>query len=312
MSKDYIEYRPGMRKVVRHLEHLSKMQKGEPVSPIHVSVFPNNFCQLNCEYCCFKETERNTEELNISDFKLAVDVLTKYGLKALELSGGGEPLLWTYFDEAVEYAYSKGLKLSMVTNGLALSTKSQEILSKFNWIRPSVQSTKYAKIIPFDYIPSNVKKSMSFIVYNSRTLDEIKRLYDFAKEKNIIIRVAPIRPCTESFEIEVKSEVEKYGKPLIFFEKERGAPLGCYMLWIRAAIDWKGNFLPCPSIELSPEYFGRIPDSFAVCKIKDLEKWLLENPVHDLGYRCSFCNCGKDTNDFIYNMLEKVEDEDFV
>jgi len=99
---------------------------------------------------------------------------------------------------------------------------------------------------------------------------------------------------------------------LLSFRKEIGSSQGCYMLWIRAAIDWKGNFLPCPSIELSREHFGLIPESFGICKISELEQWLCENPVHDLGYRCSFCNCGKDANDFIYSLLQEVEDVEFV
>lgn len=306
------QYKPGLHKLLHHLDHLKKIQNGEVVSPIHVSVFPTNFCQLNCGYCCFKKTERNSDELSIRDFKKMVDVLTKYGLKALELSGGGDPLLWSHFTPAVEYAHSKGLKLSLVTNGLALERVAQETLSKFTWIRVSVQSTKYAEMISLKHIPDTVKKSMSFIVYNDRTFGEIKSLHDFSKKNNVIIRVAPIRPCEPLWEEKVQVEVEKYDYPLLFFKKERGTPLGCYMLWLRAAVDWKGNFLPCPSIELSPEHFGKIPEDFAVCKIDKLEEWLINNPPRDMGYRCSFCNCGKDTNDFINALLQKVEDTEFV
>jgi len=143
-------------------------------------------------------------------------------------------------------------------------------------------------------------------------LKEIKNIYNFAKEKNIIVRVAPNRPCTKEWEETVEKEVNKYKYPLIFFKKEYGAPSGCYMIYIRAALDWNGNFLPCPSIELSPESAGRIPDDFGVCKVNDIEKWLTEHRSHDLGYRCLFCNCGKDTNDFINLLLKEVEDKDFV
>jgi MoaA/NifB/PqqE/SkfB family radical SAM enzyme len=305
-------YKPGLKKLIHHQEHLAKIEKGEIVGPIHVSVFPNNFCQLDCPYCCFRETERNTEELSLDDFCRAVDILTFYGLKALELSGGGDPLLWSSFIPAVEYVYQKGLKLSLVTNGLALKNIPQETLEKFTWIRPSIQSTVYAKRIAMDWIPNNVKKSMSFIVHNEKTLKEIKKLYEFAKETNTIIRIAPIRPCKEEWVKVVEDEVAKYGKPLLFFEKEYGSPLGCYMIWVRAAIDWRGNFLPCPSIELTFEHFGKIPEDFGVCKINEMGNWLKENPVHDLGYRCSFCNCGKDTNNLIHDLLTPIEDVDFV
>jgi hypothetical protein len=204
------------------------------------------------------------------------------------------------------------LKLSLITNGLDLEKKSKEILGKFNWIRASVQSVKYAESINLKHVPSTVKTSMSYIVYDKKGIDEIKYLYQFSRDTNTIIRVGPKRPCTKSWEKTVENEVKSYGFPLLFFSKEAGSPAGCFMAYIRGAIDWKGNFLPCPSIELSPEFAGRIPNSFALCKISELEDWLINNPPHDLGYICSFCNCGKDTNDFIYNLLKNVEDEDFV
>lgn len=310
---DYNYLHPGIQKVVHHLSHLDKMQKGRPVGPIHLSVFPNNFCQLNCEYCCFKKTARNSDELSLHDFRMAVNVLTKYGLKALEFSGGGDPLLWTSFNDAVNYAYDKGLKLSLVTNGLALKTIPKSVLEKFEWIRISIQSVKHAEKILSDYeFPYAVRHSMSFIVHDYKSFDELRDLHEFAKKNAILIRVAPIRPCSEIFETVVGKEVKDLGEPLLFFKKEFGSPLGCYMPWIRAAIDWKGNFLTCPSIELTFESPGYIPDDFTICKIEDLEEWILETPVHDMGYRCTFCNPGKDTNDFIHNIMKPVEDVDFV
>jgi hypothetical protein len=306
-------FQPGLLKLVHHQEHLAKIERRDVVGPIHVSVWPTNKCQLNCNYCCFGKTMRNDTELDINDFYKTMDVLVKYGLKACEFSGGGEPLLWTHFNEAVEYASNKGLDLSLVSNGLALKIIPQDTLKKFKWIRISVQSTNYAKKINLmNYIPPNVRKSMSYIVYNQKSLSEIEKLYQFAKKDNIIIRVAPNRPCELSWAQIVGDEVSKYGYPLLFFEKESGSPSGCYFAWIRAAITWNGEFLPCPSIELSPESAGKIPDDFAVCNVGDLENWLNEHPVFDLGYRCSHCNCGKSTNNFIHNLLEPMEDVNFV
>jgi hypothetical protein len=305
-------FQPGLKKLIHHQNHLAKIEGGDAVGPIHVSVWPTNRCQLNCKYCCFGKTIRNNDELNIDDFKVAVNTLQKYELKAMEFSGGGEPILWTYFENAVDYAHSLIENLSLVTNGLALKTISQETLSKFDWIRVSVQSAHYAKKIAFDYIPDNVRKSMSFIVYDEKDLDEIGKLYQFAKDNSIIVRVAPSRPCDSLWERTVEEVVNKYGYPLLFFKKESGAAQGCYFPWIRAAIDWRGMYLPCPSIELSPESAGKIPDNFAVCHVSNLEDWLSENRPRDMGYRCTHCNCGKEVNNFIHQLLQKVEDINFV
>jgi organic radical activating enzyme len=305
-------FQPGLNKLIHHQEHLLKIEKGKIVSPIHISVWPTNRCQLRCRYCCFKKTTRTNEELDIKDFKNAIYMLSKYDLKAVEFSGGGESLLWTHFEEAVDYVYSLGLDLSLVTNGLELHKQKQETLSKFNWIRVSIQSAEYAKEISFDYIPNNVRKSMSYIAWDINDFGEIEKVYKFANENNIIIRVAPNRPCTEEWALQIGNEVIRLGYPLLFFDKEQGSAEGCYFAWLRGAIDWRGMYLPCPSIELSPESAGKIPKDFAVCHISEIENWLINNPPHDMGYRCGHCNCGKSVNNFIHNLLQPLEDINFV
>ena len=310
MKKD--TYKPGVHKLIHHQAHLEKVENREVVGPIHISVFPNTSCQLRCPYCSFGKTKRTKEELSLFDFCNAVDILVKHGLKALEFSGGGDPLLWSYFKLATPYAYAKGLKLSLVTNGLALEDIPQEVLKLFTWIRVSVRSANYAKKIKTEWIPENVKRSMSFIVDDLQAIEELKNLYTYAQITDTIIRVAPMRPTTEEWELSVQQATESYGNPLLFFTKPRGAPSGCYMPWFRAAIDWRGNFLPCPSVEVSFENFGKIPEEFFICKIENLEQWLNENPPHDMGHRCSFCNCGKDINDYVHLLLQKTEDVEFV
>ena len=93
---DIDSYSPGVHKLIHHHEHLSKIDKGEITGPLHVSIFPNTKCQLNCPYCCFNKTNRENIELSLSDFCMATDILKKYGLKAMEFSGGGEPL-WSHW-----------------------------------------------------------------------------------------------------------------------------------------------------------------------------------------------------------------------
>jgi len=305
-------FSPGLFKLIHHQIHLANIAQGKVVGPIHVSVWPTNKCQLNCAYCCFRNVMRNDVELSLYDFKHATNVLTSYGLKALEFSGGGESLLWKHFDKAVEFAFQEGLKLSLVTNGLLLPKIPTKTLEKFTWIRVSLQSANYAKKIDFNCIPANVRYSGSFIVHDLRSSAEVALLSEFAKEKNLVIRVAPIRPCTLEWETIVGNEVNRLGYPLVFFRKESGAPLGCYMAWLRAAIDWNGNFLPCPSIELGYESEANIPDTFAVCHVSKLEEWLIKNPPHDMGYRCKFCNCGFESNNYVHNLLKEVTDVDFV
>lgn len=307
-------YSPGIHKFIHHLDHLKKIKNSEVCAPIHLSLWANSDCQFRCSYCCGKNIENRTGELSLEEYKKMIDDLVPYGLKALEFSGSiGEPLLWKHFNEAVIYAHEKNLKTSLITNGLKLKDISDEILSKLSWIRVSIQSDAHLKTIDFDRISKLTKISCSYIVDNElENVKEIYNIFDYVKPKNIITRIAIQRPANDLEISLLKAYVNQLESPIFFSDKEAGKPLGCYMPWVRCAVDWNGNFLPCPSIQLNYDCEGKIPEGFALCHIKDIKQWLENNKPHDLGYRCEFCNCGKEHNDLIYNLIKGVEDVDFV
>jgi MoaA/NifB/PqqE/SkfB family radical SAM enzyme len=292
-----LDYKPGIHKLIQHVDHLRRMKTQVAVAPIHVSIWPTIRCQLSCKYCCCRNEDKSHGDLSFIDFALAVDVLKRYGTKAIEFSGGGEPLLWPHLEKAVDVVRGKGIKISLITNGLALKNIDT---SKFDWIRISVVSMEQIRKV---VMPKNTRVSLSYVLSENIDLDE---LYDFAKKKNLVTRVALPQPNMSNKPVKIK------GYPLFFSKKEQGAPAGCYMPWIRAAIDWRGNFLPCPSVQLVPEYKGRVDDRFKLCHVSQLEKWLQNNRAHDMRFKCSFCNCGKEHNDLLHSYFHGVKDADFV
>ena len=314
---------PGVRKLVQHLGHLDKMVKGEFVAPIHVSIWPTVRCQLNCSYCCCRNEdvyersadaiggeERHTE-MTFEELKTAVDTLSKYGTKGIEFSGGGEPTLWPHLEKAVDYIHSKGIKISMITNALDVNHLKPETISKFAWIRISIQSLKYTQKINWQYLGEHTKISFSYIVSNKEKLDEIKKIHPYSAVENVITRIAVQRPSTDERAEEVKKIVEELGWPFFWSHKEVGQPKACYMAWVRSAIDWRSTFLVCPASQLVPNSEGKIAQQFGLCHVNDLEEWLINNPPRDLKYNCKFCNCGKEHNDFVDDLVKGVEDAEF-
>jgi radical SAM protein with 4Fe4S-binding SPASM domain len=95
----------------------------------------------------------------ISDFK---DI----GVKAVTFSGGGEPLLYPYIEEAMEAVLEAGIDLSIITNGTLLTGRKAELLSKAKWVRISEESgcaKTYSDIRgvredAFDQLCANIKK----------------------------------------------------------------------------------------------------------------------------------------------------------
>ena len=313
----YNQYAPGSHKLIHHIGHLNDIVNGNIVAPIHVSIWPTVVCQRKCPYCCcIKHVNKTSPELNHLDydkFIVAIDALAKYGTKAIEFSGGGEPTLWPHFEKAVRYISDKGIKLSLITNGLTLHKLDKDVVSKFKWIRISLHNKKHVEEeIAWSSLPSDVNISCSYIVMPKEDLSILEYLRDFGDKSGKIIRIGMERPCSEDDENRIREVVESLGGNLTFSVKAVGAPKACYMAWVRGAITWDGSFIPCPSIQLTEEFRGEIPRSFKLCNIEDLEQWLTSNRPKDLGYRCKFCNCGKENNDLIYSLFNGGEDVEFV
>jgi len=301
------KYSRASNKLMGHLEHLLKMQFRLPVAPIHVSVWLNMKCQMHCEYCCCRKEERNDTELDLLTLLKTLKTLKKYGTKAIEFSGGGEPLLYESLPEVIDFCHKIDLKTSLITNGLLINSIPKETLDKLEWIRISAINMTQVSIIDYSRL-KNV--SLSYILKSDNSI--LYPLHELVLNNRLIVRVALPRPATKNQEIEASGIISKFGYPFFLTEKALGTPLGCYMAWIRAAIDWNGNFLVCPSPHLTDEYSGKIDKRFILCHIDNLEDWILKNAPHDLGYRCSFCNCGKEHNDMVHYILNKVDDGEFV
>ena len=313
----------GVSKLVHHPEHLAKMRAGQVVAPIHVSIWPTVRCQLNCSYCCCRnedEYERSAEavggeerhtEMTLQEVKTAVDALALYGTKAIEFSGGGEPTLWPHLADAVDYIHDKGISLSLITNGLSLDLLSNDTIKKFSWIRISIQSMNYVQKIKWQRLVDLTRISFSYIVADGESYDEIRKFHPYCAVEGITTRIAIQRPSTDEREKEAEEVVNELGWPFFFSHKEEGQPKACYMAWVRAAIDWRGTFLVCPASQLTKSSEGKIEQSFGLCHVTELKDWLENNPPKDLGYRCKFCNCGKEHNDFVDDLIKGVEDVEF-
>ena len=115
-------------------------------------------------------------------------------LKGLILSGGGQPNLWPYFTEFVNWVSELDIDLGLITNGFPKNI-DDEIYKKFKWIRLSITPEDASPFYPnqkfnLQRIPTNILGSdvtfgLSY-VYGPWTNNEfLNRLKDTAKNWNV-------------------------------------------------------------------------------------------------------------------------------
>lgn len=124
----------------RHPEHLLAYREGGPgprrtVISTHVS--PEGACNLKCSYCSV--TYRDTHaRIPLDRVQRYVDDLRTRGLRAVILTGGGEPTLYPDFDELVQWIKGTGLSVALITNGTTGDELAADTLRAFSWVRVSV------------------------------------------------------------------------------------------------------------------------------------------------------------------------------
>lgn len=171
-------------------------------------------CNFQCRYCF--GIFNSQRELTIESWKLVVDKIDKF-FKKIKVEGrinlaGGEPTIVSFLDDLINYIYSKGISVSIITNGSMLSKDKIDLWAdKVSMIGVSVDSLKSDtnitigrkqrdKVIDLDrfkaillYIKSKgIKLKINTVVSKINQYDDITELYNeigFDRIKLLQVRV---------------------------------------------------------------------------------------------------------------------------
>ena len=141
-----IRYSP--LKAMKYPDRLEAIKKNEVAGPVHVQIILSDLCNQNCHFCAYRDPSYTSSQLFHVDgnynpnrklpFVKAVEILDdckELGVKAIQLTGGGEPTIHPDFGRVVEEIEKRGFKWGLVTNGV----KPQD-LSSATWVRVSLDA----------------------------------------------------------------------------------------------------------------------------------------------------------------------------
>ncbi|MBC7836892.1 radical SAM protein [Acetobacteraceae bacterium] len=150
-------------KLAFHSAALQSIRSGEQQPPIVVHWFPTNVCNQACVFCTFgsgpdrlrakilnrrKERWKNQQLADphavMPKEKMleTVHCLKEIGVKAIQISGGGEPVAYPFFDEMVSAITAAGMEFGLVTNGTLINHVKAELIGSlgFVWARVSIDA----------------------------------------------------------------------------------------------------------------------------------------------------------------------------
>lgn len=134
----------GLEKLWLFPDKLGAIQEANELDesyPVSVELSLTNNCNLNCVWCSDADLRRRGDhsELDFDVFKRLILDLKAGGTRGIVVEGGGEPTVYKYFEEAIDFIVSTGIACGVITNGV--KRISAKTLSKLQWIRVSLDAS---------------------------------------------------------------------------------------------------------------------------------------------------------------------------
>lgn len=134
-------------KALAHATHLQALAAGENPAPVHLQLILTNRCNHNCSFCAYRMDGYTSSEDFCAgdqmDTRAAFALLSEFadmGGRAVQLTGGGEPMVHPDFIDIVAYARLLGLEVGVVTNGSLMGEAERKVLSDAAWVRVSIDA----------------------------------------------------------------------------------------------------------------------------------------------------------------------------
>lgn len=177
-------------------DRLEAIRGGPVAGPVHVQMILSDLCNQNCRFCAYRDPTYTSSELfhvegNYNPnrklpFEKVIEILddcAEMGVKAIQLTGGGEPTVHPRFGDVVSAILERGMRWALVTNGVI----NKWDLSSATWVRVSLDCATretYASVrqVPpwhFDRALDTIRRlkcGVGFVV----TPDNWREVYDAA------------------------------------------------------------------------------------------------------------------------------------
>lgn len=185
-------------KILHHPDVIRELKEGGQPVPKQVQLIISDLCNEDCSFCAYRSSGYSSNQLfgekkedgsvnnnpnRMIPLNKVYEILNdcvEMGVKAIQLTGGGEPTVHPDHTKIIKNILDNKLKLGMVTNGLVLrqETIEQFIRPDAEWIRISVDAgnqESYSKIRKvninaFDKVLDNIARLVAHKELNESEL----------------------------------------------------------------------------------------------------------------------------------------------
>lgn len=306
-------------KLLRHGDTLAKLNKGIP-TPISLQLAPEEKCTLDCKFCSVmnREYKYSFDWIKLQD---ALDRFFKLGVQTVEITGGGDPLLYPQINELVAYCLEAGKKVGMITNGIGINKRLDlKLQAKMSWLRISANTLDYRDHLdlPSNFNPEGNLGFSYCWTENLSTKAQLLRVKEYADNNNVkYIRLVP--NCLDSNEDMVnkwdpllKPLSDEIGHPVFYQPKNFASPPECYIGYVKPFLYADEYIYPCSSTVLNKEADKQFNSSFRWFHYDQMEK-IYSEPMHSIveTHRCEHCVFTAQNKNLEYAIKQHTNEEFF-
>ncbi len=263
-------------KLLHHTKAMKKFQETGIATPIVSHIMPTSMCNLSCGFCSVKD-RKSHESLSLeNDIVPFIEQLKERGLRAVILSGGGEPTIYPQFNELVSYLDSSNLDIGLITNGTTLYRQPKDTLEKLTWMRVSINALENGGKVK---LPQLEKPTVgfSYIVTGFTTPEMVEQIRYLATSNNIeYVRLLP--DCAQPLDKLIRDHekvgdmAKELGDPFFHQYKVPTTPDNCFLGYFHPVLYCDGKVYPCDSLVLNDHDNQQFHEDFSICEGKDIGK----------------------------------------
>jgi len=238
-------------------------------------------------------------------------MIKPYGLKTVEITGGGDPTMYGRINSLIELCLQMRLEVGMITNGVALKKNvDKDLLNRLAWVRVSTNSLEYVDALDLPEIAGTL--GFSLVLHKDLDLIILDKIVDLSeKHSPAYIRIVPdclipkdqIDEVNELNKRKIEWVKDASGQPFFYQDKQFDTPERCWWGYFKPFLLHDCYVYPCSSVVLNTGADGKFHEKYRWYRMEDVEAMYQNKMVSfptDSCDKCVFTGQNEMVDDLIH------------
>lgn len=277
----------------------------------HLQLNPTNVCNFKCSMCSCDSRTRGIQ-YEWDKLKEILKKCHEKGMRAMTITGGGEPFLYPQINELLKFLNEMGVEVGVVSNGTQVHKLNEDGRKGLSWVRISASDNLVYQLstnnLTLDqwldgldkFISSGIKGqdglqdfAFSYVVLETPDYPTMNKLIEFANKHNFT-NVRLVHDLCNLDKVPSMEEVRSHitvDDKIVNYQDRKAYQHGiknCWISLLKPVIAPDGWVYPCCGVQYAKGNTLDFDETMRMCKAEDLNKLYRKQIPFD-GSQCIKC-----------------------